>query len=146
MNKQELIRKLVRRNNELDRSKNFWGKEMFLLNKMLQEMPNMDFWELGSFEQVDSLAIYLASDFQMELLREKYKRFSIRKLREAKKLRERIELNEQDRVRIIKENQEIEKKIKALTMEIDQIYIGEKSGEDYDKKKKPKSQKDFLNG
>lgn len=71
MNKRQLLTKLLfapKRKNP-----KFWQKQFAMLKFLLNEFPDIKFWETHEFEKVNCLTLYLAE--KKEEISEKYKRF-----------------------------------------------------------------------
>ena len=57
--------------------RNFWKREYKILNDLLEEYPEISFWEKVNFNQSWDSLLILRSDFGKNFLRKNIKNFSI---------------------------------------------------------------------
>lgn len=73
LNKRNLIKKLVIEPSKQKRE--FWAKEMKLLNDLIEIFPKQDFWERMNPKKVSSLAV-LRSEYGLSKLKKLYAEFN----------------------------------------------------------------------
>jgi len=73
LNKKQIILRIISPPKKID--KNFWKREYKILNDLLDQYPEIKFWEKVNFNQDWDSIVILKSDFGKKLLSKKYKEF-----------------------------------------------------------------------
>ena len=73
LNKKEIVLRIITPPKSIKGA--YWTREYKILNDLIKEFPNLDFWEKVNFHQDWDSLLILKSEYGKSLLKKKYKEF-----------------------------------------------------------------------
>jgi hypothetical protein len=73
LNKKEIVLRIITPPKSIKGA--YWTREYKILNDLIKEFPNIDFWQKVNFNQEWDSLLILKSDYGKSLLNKKYKEF-----------------------------------------------------------------------